>query len=251
MKCERLPNIRRVDIAAFVALSIAAWGCHGQVGATNPSRGDALVIRNGFGLSVEAFAQLDSEGHRHYRLVGSPGTVRMRIPQENAFMSIEDLVDAIRALKNAPVYAIDFTAPSCPWMIGEEKVERLSDDEVARIKSLLTNEPNARSDPLIRSGVGFPVDIFAQSDSKGRRYYRLVASLSGTKGPLPKVNSFISIRDLVEAIRAWKNVDVFAADFTAPSSPWIVGEEKVENLTDDEIAEIRRLLAEESRRTGD
>jgi len=251
MKCGSLPMVRCAKIAVFVA-SIAIWGCHGQSKGRNPSNGDnTLAIRHGSGLPVEAFAQLDSEGRRHYRLLASPGRVRTLIPQENAFPSIQDLVQCIRAIKDAPVYAIDFASPSSPWIIGEDRVDRLRDEEIARIKSLLTNEPNPKGDSLIRAGVGFPLGTFAQSDSKGRRYYRLVAIPSGRKGPLPQVNSFMSVRDLPEAIRKWKDAEVFAADFTAPSSPWIVREEKVERLTDDETAEIRRLLGEEPIRNSD
>jgi hypothetical protein len=102
-----------------------------------------------------------------------------------------------------------------------------------------------RDDALLRSGAPGYAEVFVQLDPEGNRYYRMVYPPSGRRQPLGNHGGrFTTVPELVKEIRATRDATVMATDPTAPTSMWLIGDTKVEPLTDAEIAEIRSLLSE-------
>ena len=220
-------------MASIAGIPFMCAGCHHQPSERNWPEDRALLAESSSAFAFEAFAQFDAKGHRCYRMTFACPNIRVPLPRKNTFASIADLAEAIRA-NTLAVYEGGF------WEDCEEEVEPLTKDEVAQISSLLGEEA-AHDDGTIKEG-GFGMEVFAQVDYKGRRLYRLLHMTSGIKAPVPPLDTFTSIEDLTEAIRGVKT-EVYATDFVDPSCPWIVGEEKAENLTIEEIEQIKSLLA--------
>ena len=102
------------------------------------SPNDDVVLKSGELNCAEVFAQLGPSGKREYRMVYTPSGRRLPLAEQGGhYSTISDLVAAIRATTETQVVATDPMLPDSWWLIGDAKVEPLTNAEIVKIKSLL------------------------------------------------------------------------------------------------------------------
>lgn len=121
----------------FASLASFVMGCGGGAMASRQLHDD-IVLKGGSPGYAEVFAQLDPGGTRCYRMVYPPSGRRQPLANcGNCYSTVSELAMEIRTTMDAAVVATDPTASTSMWLVGDAKVEPLTDAEITRIRSLL------------------------------------------------------------------------------------------------------------------